>query len=331
MNDLRPLRLGELIDRSASFWRGHWRPLFWLAVGFQLVQFILFKVNDVVSRRVFPALTGDLAAMAKDQPGEAAFQLAAGLGLLTLVALGALFVSQVGGVATTHYVYSRLLQRPGPELRASVELALKKLGVTFWAFLLSVGWTLVVGLLFLLPGAVLFGGGLALLSNEYRGPGLALLILGGAGLVVGSVGLLLWFLIRFLLIAQVVALEDVGPLGVFRRTDALSSGRVAPGPTGLVKARLMVLVTVIGALLVVVGLVASLPVLALGWVFGASFQAGQTVNELVPQALLVPAQLVQVVLGSVFAPLYVVFQVGFYVDMRVRREGLDLELKLAAS
>jgi hypothetical protein len=64
--------------------------------------------------------------------------------------------------------------------------------------------------------------------------------------------------------------------------------------------------------------------------YGATFEPGRTVNELAPPGLLVPLELAESALGAVFAPLYVVFQVFFYVDMRVRREGLDLALKLAA-
>jgi hypothetical protein len=45
----------------------------------------------------------------------------------------------------------------------------------------------------------------------------------------------------------------------------------------------------------------------------------------------VPAQLLQVIAGAAISPLYVVFQVIFYVDMRVRREGLDLELSTKAA
>jgi hypothetical protein len=54
------------------------------------------------------------------------------------------------------------------------------------------------------------------------------------------------------------------------------------------------------------------------------------VNEVVPQAVLVPVEVAEVVVGSLFAPIYEAFKVLFYVDMRVRREGLDLELALQA-
>lgn len=324
------MALGELIDRSASFWRAHWRPLFWLAVGFQLAQFTLLKLYQLGSRRFFPAMNGDLVALAKENEALVLTQLAGAAATLAVMVLGTLALSQVGGVATTHFVYPRLLGRAGPGIGDSVSFSLKHLGPTLGAFLLSIAWSLVVGLGLLLPGAGLAAGGLVLAAGDSRVAGVVLLVLGVVALVLGFVVLLLWFLIRFLLTAQVVALEGAGALQVFRRTNALSSGRVEPGALGLVKLRLTVLVTVIGVLLVIVGLLATLPSLALGLAYGASLQPGHTINDVVPQVLLTPVELVQVVLGSLFAPLYVVFQVLFYVDMRIRREGLDLELKLAS-
>jgi hypothetical protein len=330
MLNLRPLRLGELIDRSASFWREHWKPLFVLALGFQLVDFILLKVNEVLSRRFFPVLTSDLAALSKGNPVETLGQLAGALSLVVAVALAMMLVSQVAGVATTHYVYPRLLQRPGPNLRTALIRALKRLGTITLAFLLSIGWTLVVGLGFFVPGAALAVGSVAVQRSGAQVPAAVMLVLAGLVLLLGFVALVLWFLIRFLLTAQVVALEDAGALQVFRRTAALSSGRVEPGPLGLVKVRLMVLVTIIGLLLLILSLVAYLPTLALGTIYGGPLQPGQHIEQFVPHVVLVPVQLTQVAVGALFAPLFVVFQVVFYVDMRVRREGLDLELKLAA-
>jgi hypothetical protein len=329
MTDLRPLRLGELVDRSASFWRAHWKPLFRLALGFQWVQFLLVKASQVAARRVLPVMSGGLSELLKNDSADAVRQLTLGLSLLVAAALAALFVSQLGGVAASLYVYPRLLGRDGPDVGTSLKEALRRGGVTLGAFLLSMAWTALVGVGFLLPGAGLVGLGLALAGSASRAA-VVLVSLGGVVVALGAVALFLWFLIRFLLTAQVVALENAGPLEVFRRTGALSSGRVGPGLQGVVKLRLMVLVTVIGGLLLVVGLVASLPTLLLGLMYGATFEPGRTVNELAPPGLLVPLELAESALGAVFAPLYVVFQVFFYVDMRVRREGLDLALKLAA-
>jgi hypothetical protein len=84
-----------------------------------------------------------------------------------------------------------------------------------------------------------------------------------------------------------------------------------------------------GGVLLMVSLVSALPTLVLGLLYGANLTIGHTVDDVVPQLILVPVQLVQVVLGALVAPLFEALKVMFYVDMRVRREGLDLELKLA--
>src|SRR5690348_5845123 len=41
--DLRPLELGELIDRTITFWRAHLKPLFALGLGFELVIYAFAK------------------------------------------------------------------------------------------------------------------------------------------------------------------------------------------------------------------------------------------------------------------------------------------------
>lgn len=160
------------------------------------------------------------------------------------------------------------------------------------------------------------------------GAALATGIAGGLVLTLGLLLLVLWFVIRFVLLSQVIASEPVGPLGAFRRTGALSSGRVATGPGGLVKLRLTVLITIIGGILLLVSLVMTAPTFIIGAFYGVTFQPGQGPDDLVPAAILVPVELLQTLGGSLVAPLYVVFQVLFYGDMRARREGLDLELAL---
>ena len=144
----------------------------------------------------------------------------------------------------------------------------------------------------------------------------------------GTVVLILWFAIRFILVSQIIAVEPLGALATFRRADALSSGRVSEGLLGLVKLRLTVLVTIVGTVLLIMSFVASLPTLFAGAAYGANFTAGNTLGDVVPLWVLLPLQLLQSVMGAVLAPLYIVFQTFFYVDMRVRREGLDLELAL---
>jgi hypothetical protein len=80
----------------------------------------------------------------------------------------------------------------------------------------------------------------------------------------------------------------------------------------------------------VVSIVGSLPALIIEGYYGRPFDPANADPDAVPQLLLVPAQLLSLVLGSIVAPLYAVAMGWFYVDMRMRREGLDLELKLGA-
>jgi hypothetical protein len=124
----------------------------------------------------------------------------------------------------------------------------------------------------------------------------------------------------------VLALEDLSAVGSFRRSGELLSGRVGPGFTGRVKVRAMLLVTVVSAILVAVGMVSSLPALLIQLAHGGLYNPENPVSQL----LLVPAELLQVAGQSVFNPLALVFYAMFYLDMRVRREGLDLERRLEA-
>lgn len=328
MDTLRPLGLGELLDRAVSFWRVHWKALFQLVLGFQLVEFSLVAVAQTLNRWLFP-LAQD--ALAIRQAPEAALPHVLGAGATLLAGVTAsLLVSQFAGVATTHFAFARVTGRGAPTAGDAFRHAASRLGTAAGAFALSLAWSLVVMAILLLPG--LGFGGLAAWLAAQGEPNTALVagvlaaVVGGLALVV----LLLWFVIRFILLSQVIALEPVGAVAAFKRSDALSSGRVAPGAMGLVKVRLTVLVTVIGGVLLIVGLVAQLPLLAAGVVYDAGFGAGETVTDVVPLAVLVPLQLVQTLLGAFVAPLFAVFQTFFYADMRVRREGLDLELALTA-
>lgn len=318
------------MDRSIGFWREHWKPLFQLMVAFQLVQLIVVKAAQVGARALFPLFAGGAASIEvlQQDPAVALPQLLGFGAVMTAAIFGALFISQVSGVATTHYAWSRLTGGGTPGPGDAFRHAAARLAITAGAYALSLAWSALVGVGMLAPGAVLLGGAAVLGGRDQPGPALVLAILGGVALLLGLVVLVLWFVIRFVLLSQVIATEPLGPLAAFRRTGQLSSGRVAKGPGGLVKLRLTVLITIIGGILLLVSLVMTAPTFILGAIYGVTFQPGQGPDDLVPAVLLVPVELLQTVGGSLVAPLYVVFQVLFYADMRARREGLDLELAL---
>jgi hypothetical protein len=73
-----------------------------------------------------------------------------------------------------------------------------------------------------------------------------------------------------------------------------------------------------------------LPALFIQLAYSNPFNPTDPGLSAVPQMLLVPAELLQVVGQAVFNPLGLVFYAMFYLDMRMRREGLDLERRLEA-
>ncbi|MFZ5446929.1 MAG: hypothetical protein ACOZQL_43480 [Myxococcota bacterium] len=323
---LRPLGLGELLDRSIVFWRAHWKALFLLTLGFQLVQNILVVGAQNLSRWLFP-LARDVAAIQR-VPMEALRDLGGQLGLLSLAVLGSLAIAQVAGVALSWFAWQRITQRGEPTRGDAFRHAAARLGPTLGGWALSIGWTLLVSIPMMLPAIALGGGAAFAATRDSRVGAASLLVLAGGAAVLGTIVLVLWFVIRFMLLSQIIAIESPGAWAAFRRADALSSGRIAQGVMGLVKVRLTVLITVIGVVLTIVSLLALIPMTIAGAIWGAGFEPGRTVEDVVPAAVLLPIQLAQTVLSALVAPVYVMFQTWFYVDMRTRREGLDLELAL---
>ena len=322
MSALRPLAVGEIIDRSASFWRAHWKPLFQLLLGFQLAQYAMTKAVDLLMRRTLrDALHGaafDPVAWLKNPPTIEPEQMAVVFAAFIAFVVAAVVLAQITGVAASSYIYPRLTDGSQVTVGEAVSRAFKRLGATLGAVTLSFGLTGLMALLFFAPAAAMVGLAFAL--------ELPLLVLVGFGLgLVATVVLGLWFVLRFILTAQVTAAEPLSAWGIFRRTAALSSGRVGPGFTGWVKGRLTILVTIVFGILFLVGSVSGLPAVVLHFVYGSALDP---TRDTVPVWLLVPAELLQVAATALIDPLYIVFQVVFYVDMRVRREGLDLELAM---
>ncbi|MFO0597542.1 MAG: hypothetical protein U0228_19710 [Myxococcaceae bacterium] len=326
MAKLRPLGLGELIDRSFNFWRSHWKPLFQLVLGFQLVTYVVVASSQGISRKLFP-LASDPVALQKT-PDLALPHLMGQIGMLTLASVVALYVSQVATVAITWFTWNRVTGRGTPGPRESFQHAAARFGSISSAFALSMAWSAGAFVLSTIPGAALGALSTLLLTRDSRAGAVALLVLATVVLLVAWVALFLWFVLRFILVSQIIAVEDAGGLAAFRRSNVLSSGRVGPNVIDLVKLRLTVLVTVMGVIFVVLTMVNSMPLLIVGSIYGANFNPGTTVNDVVPAWVLLPVQLLQTVAGSLIAPMLGVFQSWFFVDMKMRREGLDLELAL---
>src|SRR5688572_20986214 len=111
MVDLRPLSLGEIIDRSASFWRANWVALFKLFLGFKLAEFAILKAWELLIRKYFPLARGGAATIEalQNEPAEAFRQLGWTVGATGGVMLVYVLVGIFCGIAGSHYAWPRML------------------------------------------------------------------------------------------------------------------------------------------------------------------------------------------------------------------------------
>nr|WP_227028155.1 hypothetical protein [Corallococcus soli] len=329
---MRPLAIGELIDRAATFWRAHLKPLFVLCLGFDLLNYIAVKVFTFALTRVVGVMPGLQGPRPGEDPSETLAQSGLMLGMMGVLYVFLIWNFWVATTAAARYVVPARLGDPVRPMEG-LRRAVSRLGTLTATYLLSLAWSLGVTLLLCLPGSIVMGLGVVA-GVTGRGSGgnaavtVALIIIGAILLGVGALAAVLWYFLRFMLLPPVLAMEDVGAWAAFKRSGALLAGRVEPGFLGRGTVRAMVLSTVVGGILVAVSLVSGLP----AWIVRLSHGGNlldPAAQAAIPQALLVPAELLQVVGQSLFTPLSFVVSAFFYVDMRVRREGLDLERRLA--
>jgi hypothetical protein len=323
---LQPLAMGELIDRSVSFWRARVKPLFQLYVPFELALYGVTKAATLLGQKSMPFASGRrLTEALQDtehlpQLARQAALAAAGLAAIFLVDL---WVGWWVGVAGTRYCVQAITGEAAT-LGDGLRTALRRTGRITVAFLLSLFQWGVAGILCALPGAGLaFLGYRAVINGGTRG---TVALVGGMLLIAfGAVIATLWYILRFMVTAQVLASEDIGGLAALRRSNALVSGRIGPGFVELVKVRATILLTVILLIRLVVQVMAGIPGMIIAVAYGKN-----GLTDL-PQGLLIPAELISTLAEAAFGPLFLTFTAFFYLDMRVRREGLDLQLRLAGS
>lgn len=330
---LRPLGMGELIDRAAVLWRQHLGTLFRLYLVLQLITFMLGKAFELAAVRWFPVLRGGPAAAAvvERDPADALRQFGTAYLALMPLLFVSLWIGWIISVAGSHYLIRRQLGERAT-LADALARARARLGTTTGAFLASSLWGFGVATVAAAPGLVVaISSGLAVMDGpaDARPAALLAAVAGGLLSLFGVLVAALWWVLRFLLTPQVIAMEDTTAWASIRRSGALLRGRLGPGLVNHIRVRAMILLTLVFVILFVISLLSSIPVGAVQMIYANPLAGAGAGLNAPPQALLVPAQLFQVLVQAVFAPLYLVFTALFYVDLRVRREGLDLELQLA--
>ena len=303
--NLVPLSLGELLDQTFSYLRKH----FWLFAGIMVApEGLLVGFN--VLMQIFLKTPQPVPGARAPAPAQmAAYAMRAGMGTLGIL-LSYYIVYALALGATTHALSEIHLGRT-TTIRASYRAVRRRLGrlinVTLTILLRTFGVFMLAG--FLLAFSVALMGALP--------KSLAwIAILVGLALFVGFViiGILaIIFLVRYSLAVPALVLENLSARQALKRSVALTKGFLW---------RLLV----VGVLMLIIRAV----VVFLCQAPFTIFVMLATVKGAYPSVwVMIPSTLVGSACGAATSPL---FMIGFalaYYDLRVRKEGFDLQLMMS--
>ncbi|MEU1278301.1 glycerophosphoryl diester phosphodiesterase membrane domain-containing protein [Streptomyces sp. NPDC005805] len=303
---LRPLGVGEILDGAVSTLRLHWRTILAVTVTVSVIAQIAAILAERYLVPAPPEIDPDASPEeALRQSFESLQATLIGMGPAMLITMiGTLFTTALLTVVISRSVLGRPVTLPEAWREARPRLPLL-LGVIF---LLPVGSAAIMTI-GMLPGVLLGGVGGALL-----------VVLGAVAAFV----VVLWLLVRFALAAPALVLERQGVFASLRRSAKLVQGswwRVF-GITALT----LLLTLLVSMVIAIPFTIAAFAVDGISLSdflgdsspeFGWSFQIVTGIGS--------------VIASSVTYPISAGVAALLYVDQRIRREALDLELARAAS
>ncbi|MFE0653845.1 hypothetical protein ACFVZH_35315 [Streptomyces sp. NPDC059534] len=302
---LRPLGMGEILDGAAKTLRSYWRTVLTITVT---VAVISQTANTLAQRYLVPA-PADISPDATPaeelrQSLESAQSSLIGLGPSLLVTLMA---STVSAALLTVVISRAILGRPvslGSAWQEARPRLLQLVGLTL--LMAAMGAAVVsVGLL---PG-LLIGGA----------PGVALVVLGGFG----SLAAAAWLIIRFSLASPALMLERQGVTQSLKRSAKLVQGSWW---------RIFGITILTQLLIFLFAMIIAIPFTIVGIAFDGDGFSGLLSGT--PTTFGWPFLIITgiggVITSAVTYPISAGVTVLLYVDQRIRREALDLDLARAA-
>ena len=302
---LRPLGVGEILDGSVSAMRAHWRTVLGLTVTVAVVAQIC---DMLVQRYLLPDPVqldpNPTPSQALDQATDALrSSLLALAPSLAITLISTLFITAVLTVVISRSVLGRGVTLSDAWREARPRLP-QLLGLTLLLPLISVAIMTVA----ILPGILIGSDG-----------GIALSVLCGVAAFV----VVLWLMVRFNLASPALMLERQGVLASMRRSARLVRGswwRIF----GILLLTLLLTTLVSMIISVPFGLVGS----AVDGTSVGSLLSGSSPDYGWPY--LIVTGVGAVIASSITYPISAGVAVLLYIDQRIRREALDLELARAA-
>jgi len=286
--ELRPLAVGEILDRVFAMYRSH----FWFFAGLSAVSAGVSTVTAIL-RLIYSHFAG--AAV-----GSPSYAI--GAIVIGIVQSGCFLIAySLTLAATTSGVNAFYVGEPnsmGVSLRTARRLWLRCLGIGLWQ-----AWSAMWVFLFLILPLVL----VPLMFPGMRGAVAALYVL----VVLGMLGGLVYGVVAYLrnsLAVPAAVIENLRVRAAMRRSKNLATGRIG---------RIFLLILLVYAVWVVAGLV-QLPLAFL------AIRAKGAEQFVLQGSVLAISFIVTTVVG----PIAAIGLCLFYFDERVRREGFDIEMLL---
>jgi hypothetical protein len=308
--DLRPLTTSELIDRGFTLYRAHF-------AGFLLLA-LLCQSAPLLGQILITALKINPTQLELLDNPTLFFRH-------TAIILGIIFTAQLVvfsfEVVIAHYIADVYLGKI-PSVKESLRKFTTRIGATLWTCILN---RFLIALTLLFP--VLAISGVYFYICFY--PPITLIPL----ILVGAVGLLLWIasmapvlivFMRLMVTVPALALENLSGWKAIKRSSGLV--RFDPG-LGFLYWGEMRLSFLLLPLFIIELLILSLTSLPLTiHQIGEVLQHGSS-GQIAPppDSVMILSQILTFMAGSLILPLYSIATTLFYYDIRIRREGFDLE------
>ncbi|MFC9931603.1 glycerophosphoryl diester phosphodiesterase membrane domain-containing protein [Streptomyces sp. NPDC127190] len=305
---LRPLGVGEILDGAVSTMRTYWRTV----LGISLTVALIARTGTVlVQGLVLNSALGPQAIKPDSTPGDVfrvmrdAFISSGVISLITVV--GTIIATAMLTTVTSRAVLGKPVSA-GEAWRDARPQLLRLFGLLILLGLIAIG----VFLVCTLPGILVLAAGSI-------GGGGALLVLG----LLAASAVLLWLMIRFCLASPALMLERQGILKSMARSAKLVRGSWW---------RVLGIQLLAGLIASIVSALVGLPFVFLGAAVGGGGISGLlgTTTGHIGWTFLIISGIGSMIGAMLTLPINAGVTVLLYIDLRIRREALDLELARAA-
>jgi membrane-anchored glycerophosphoryl diester phosphodiesterase (GDPDase) len=303
-NQLRPLNLGEILDRTAQLYRHN----FWLFVGTAALPLLIVFALAIPAGAIF--LIPGIASGRAGGPSPAVIGIIILIVIVALPVYLAVYVYSYAGI-TQATVSVHLGEKP------TIRATLKSVHTRFWTYLwylllqgiLAIFVPMVIAMSIIVPLIFLMSRGDADLGSRFA--------LGFLMVLVGVVAfcVIVWLTLSLALGMPACVVEKKTAWESIVRSWHLSKGT---------RGRIFVTNLLVAALAFAIGMALAIPLLILVAVLPAM---GITIAN--SSTTLVVTEIVRVGLDFIskvlLAPIYMIAAVLFYYDQRIRKEGFDIE------